>query len=82
MDRAALRKIGTTIRHHRRQLGLSQEALAERAGITQTYVSEIEAGSRNASILLILSISRALGLTPAELLGEFTMPVLRRLRLR
>ena len=81
MQPAALRNIGRTIRQRRRQARLSQEALAQACGLSQTYVSQVESGARNLSILTLLAICRALELTPAELLADFTLPALRRLRL-
>lgn len=82
MRRAALQRIGHTVRQRRRQAKLSQEALAAAAGLTQTYVSQLESGTRNPSILALMAICRALAITPAALLEEFTLPALRRLRLR
>jgi len=52
-----LRTIGHTIRAHRLDRGLSQESLADRANIDRSYMSGIERGLRNLSILNIARIA-------------------------
>ena len=44
------KEFGMMVRHHRRRLGLSQEALAERANLHRTYVTDVERGARNLSL--------------------------------
>jgi transcriptional regulator with XRE-family HTH domain len=51
---------GATVRRQRRRLGLSQEALAERAGLHRTYLTEVESGVRNVSLESISKLARAL----------------------
>jgi transcriptional regulator with XRE-family HTH domain len=82
LQRAALRLLGHTVREHRQSRGWSQETLGEKTGLTQTYVSEIENGDRNPSILVVLGLCRAFEITPGELLRDFTPAALRRLRLK
>ncbi|MBI2422359.1 MAG: helix-turn-helix transcriptional regulator [Candidatus Hydrogenedentes bacterium] len=48
--------------------GLSQEALAEEAGLHRTYVGSIERGERNISIDNIERLANAFGLAPSKLL--------------
>jgi transcriptional regulator with XRE-family HTH domain len=62
-------RLGKSIRKRRHALGLSQEGLAERANLHWTYIGGIERGERNVSLLSIVKIARALGLTPAQLLS-------------
>lgn len=48
-------------------MNLSQEALAERAGLHRTYVADIERGARNVSLKNIEKLAQALGLSIANL---------------
>lgn len=65
-----LQATGREIRRHRQALGLSQEQLAERAGLHRNYVGFLERGERNASLTTLFSIARALGLSVGQLLAE------------
>jgi transcriptional regulator with XRE-family HTH domain len=60
-------RFGGLVRAHRRRLGLTQEALAERANISADMVSKIEAGNSGARFGVIAKIADALGVDPAEL---------------
>lgn len=59
---------GARLREVRLARGLSQEALADAAGLDRTYVSSAERGRRNVSLLTIHRLAAALGTTPDELL--------------
>ncbi|MGC5342936.1 helix-turn-helix domain-containing protein [Streptomyces sp. DT171] len=48
--------------------GLSQEGLAELAGLHRTYVGSVERGERNVSLVNIHRLARALNVASAELL--------------
>jgi len=54
------KEFGAAIRAHRRRLGISQEALAERAELYRTYVTDVERGARNLSLESISRLARAL----------------------
>ena len=58
---------GAAIRKRRKELGLSQEELAERADLHRTYVSDVERGSRNVSLENIERLARALELSVSAL---------------
>lgn len=56
------------VRRTRQELGLSQEELAERAGVHRTYVGMLERSEKNVTIYNIERIALALGVEPALLL--------------
>jgi len=58
---------GRRVRQVREKLSLSQEALAERAGLHWTYVSEIERGRRGPSLDVVGRLALGLGVSLAEL---------------
>jgi transcriptional regulator with XRE-family HTH domain len=60
-------RFGFAVKACREALGLTQEELAERAGIHRTYLSDIERGARNVSLLNIERLAAALRMTPAKL---------------
>jgi transcriptional regulator with XRE-family HTH domain len=64
-----LRTIGLTIRSLRRERGLSQEALAALAHIDRSYMSGVERGLRNISVLNVSRIAAALDVPVRDLLG-------------
>lgn len=55
-----LGEIGHAIRHARKSRNISQEALADMAGIDRSHMGKIERGERNVSVLNLISISKAL----------------------
>ena len=55
-------RFGYAVRVRREALGLTQEDLADRAGLHRTYVSDIERGSRNVSLVNIERLAAALAL--------------------
>ena len=59
---------GHRVRELRADKGLSQEALADLAGVHRTYVSSLERGERNVGIDNVAKLAQALGVPPAELL--------------
>ena len=60
-------RFGDAVRTRREILGLTQEALAEVARIHRTYLSDIERGRRNVSLINIELIAAALDLAISDL---------------
>jgi len=58
---------GKTVREMRLSSGLSQEQLAEAAGLHRNYVGLIERGVNSPSLSAIVSLAAALGISAAEL---------------
>lgn len=62
--------VGSNIRRIRKMRGLSQEVLADEAGIHRTYIGAVERGERNVSLDNIVAIARALCVPASDLLEE------------
>lgn len=72
-----LAAIGARVRQRRRELGLTQEALASGAGVSKSFVSEVEGGLTAASGLIYLRLARMMEvqvqwLLTGEVVGELT----------
>lgn len=65
---SSLEALGRAIRAFRKEQGISQEALADLAGIDRSHMGRIERGERNLSLINLLRIAHALGQTAAQLL--------------
>jgi transcriptional regulator with XRE-family HTH domain len=62
--------MGSEIRRHRKAKGLSQEELAELAGLNRNYVGVVERAERSPRAVTIFRLARALGIHPSDLLRE------------
>ena len=62
-----LARFGTAIRTRRKAMGLSQEALADHAGIDRSHMGKLERGERNITFLNIVKIANALDCKPSEI---------------
>ncbi|MBO6922953.1 MAG: helix-turn-helix transcriptional regulator [Roseicyclus sp.] len=60
-------RVSKYIQRIRRDKDLSQEEVAHRADIHQTYLSGVETGKRNPSILVVERIAKALGVDVSEI---------------
>lgn len=67
-----LETFGRSIRSHRKKRGWNQDDLAEAAKLSRNYVSDIERGVRNPSLLAIVALARALRVPLLDLLGELS----------
>jgi transcriptional regulator with XRE-family HTH domain len=70
----ATRVLGERLRARRESLGLSQEALADQAGVHWTFLGQVERGRRNLSLHNLLKIAAGLGVDPAELVRGLEPP--------
>jgi transcriptional regulator with XRE-family HTH domain len=64
---AATATFGSRVRERRHALGLSQEALADRAGVHWTFVGQVERGRRNLSLHNLLKLAAGLDVDPGDL---------------
>jgi transcriptional regulator with XRE-family HTH domain len=61
---------GGNVRAIRQQKGLSQEELAQLAGLDRTYMGGIERGERNLGLINVKKISEALGIKVKDLFDD------------
>ena len=66
--------VGTHVRNLRKSGNLSQELLADRCGIYRTYLSRIEMGQANPTLLVLVALAHSLNVQPFELLIEPSPP--------
>ncbi len=62
------KRVGANIRQLREAKDWSQEELADQAGFHRTYISGVERGIRNPTIIVLERIAKALKVNTAELL--------------
>lgn len=70
VNRVDYYKIGQRVRHFRKAQGLSQEQLAEYAGISLTHMSHIETGNTKLSLPVLVRLAEALHTGTDELLFD------------
>lgn len=64
------RKMSAAIRRLRTKEGMTQEELAKKVGVTQGYISQLEAGTKkDIGAKVALRLAEALGVQVTELLG-------------
>jgi XRE family transcriptional regulator, aerobic/anaerobic benzoate catabolism transcriptional regulator len=69
-DDAFLHAFGERIRAERARRGMSRKLLAHHAGMSERYITQIESGKGNISIVLLRHVAEALGLPLARLLED------------
>jgi transcriptional regulator with XRE-family HTH domain len=69
----ALVKLGSALRSLRLEMSISQEELANIAGIDRSYMGGVERGEHNISVVNLLCISKALGITLEKLFSKASL---------
>jgi len=62
--------VGKNAARLRRAAGLTQEAIAERAGTNQQYISDLECGKLNPTVVTLNELATAFGVKAMEFLRE------------
>ncbi len=60
--------VGRNVRRVRQQKGLTQEQFSAASGFSQQYISDLERGLRNPTVVTVYELSQALGVNHLELL--------------
>jgi transcriptional regulator with XRE-family HTH domain len=68
-----LKALGRAVRARRKACGLSQEALADAAGIDRSHMGKIERGERNVTLLNVVKIAAALDSLLSDLLRDASL---------
>ncbi|MDR3437346.1 helix-turn-helix transcriptional regulator [Telmatospirillum sp.] len=61
--------VGRNFARLRREKGLTQEEIEARSGISQQYLSSLERGRRNPTVITLYELAQALGASPVELIA-------------
>ena len=64
------KQVGANVRRLRKAKGLTQEGLADKAGLAMRYVSGIERGEENPSLQAMVKLATALGVHPRDLFAD------------
>ncbi len=67
-------RVGINVKKFRKERGLSQEQLAFECGLHRTYISGVERGIRNPTVLVLERIAAALEVPASRLLEEEAGP--------
>jgi XRE family aerobic/anaerobic benzoate catabolism transcriptional regulator len=67
-DKQALSRLGQGIRSARKERKLSLRELAKRSGLSERFLSDVESGRANMSVISLLSVAEALGVKASDLL--------------
>lgn len=62
--------VGSNVRRLRQSKGLTQEQFADISGFSQQYISGLEKGHRNPTVVTLYELAEALGVKPLDLLRE------------
>jgi ribosome-binding protein aMBF1 (putative translation factor) len=64
----AVRALGQVLRRARRDAGMSQDALAKKAKVDRSYVSDLERGTHLPTVPMLIKLCKAIGIAPSELM--------------
>ena len=64
------RRVGLNLKRFREEQGFSQESFADHCGLHRTYISGIERGVRNPTVVILDKIAKGLGIPAGALLDE------------
>lgn len=64
------KRVGRNLQHYRKNKGFSQEDLGFECNLHRTYISGIERGIRNPTVLIIANLAKALSIKPSQLLED------------
>ncbi len=67
MSDVRLQILGQNIRQMRKELGFSQESLADKAKLDRSYMGRVERGEKNITVLKLYQVCDALGISPKQL---------------
>ncbi|PAL20014.1 transcriptional regulator [Acetobacter syzygii] len=67
------RLVGKNFARLRQEKGLTQEQVEERSGFSQQYLSGLERGHRNPTVVTLYELAQALETTPVEFLNPVSM---------
>jgi transcriptional regulator with XRE-family HTH domain len=60
--------VGKNVRRLRTSRGMTQEQFADRSGFSQQYISDLERGRRNPTVVTLFELAQALDATPIQLI--------------
>jgi transcriptional regulator with XRE-family HTH domain len=67
--KAAKEILGKEISRRRKKLSMSQEELSFRSGIDRSYISEIECGLKSPTLIVVIELATALGVSATKLIS-------------
>lgn len=75
LEERNLRQLGHRIRLARKSKSLTQEELAEKAGLSTTYIGRLERGEKTPSVQTLVILAESLGISPLDLLVDLEGPL-------
>ena len=64
------KRVGLNLKKYRKEAGFSQEGLADECGLHRTYISGVERGVRNPTVVVLERIATSLDMATWRLLEE------------